>query len=75
MNKTLSAKQIHARFKSEWVLVADPQTTEFQEVTRGKVLYHSKDRDAVYRKALELRPTSSAILYTGKIPEGTVIVL
>jgi hypothetical protein len=71
----MSAQEIHARFESEWVLVEDPETTELLEVTGGRVLWHSKDRDEVYRKARELRPKSSAILYTGSLPEGVAVIL
>ena len=68
-------EDIHAQFESEWVLLEDPETTDTLEVKSGKVLWHSKDRDEVYRKALELQPRHSAILYTGTIPEGAVVVL
>jgi hypothetical protein len=71
----MSVQEIHARFESEWVLVEDPETTELLEVTGGRVLWHSKDRDEVYRKARELRPKSSAILYTGSLPEGVAVIL
>ena len=37
--------------------------------------WHSKDRDEVYRKAVELRPPRFAILYTGKIPKDAAVVL
>jgi hypothetical protein len=66
---------IQKRFVSEWVLLEDPETTESLEIKSGKVLWHSKDRDEVYRKARELQPVHSAILYTGTIPEDMVIVL
>ena len=75
MNEPMSVAEIHAKFESEWVLLEDPETTKGLEVTSGKVLWHSKDRDEVYRKALELRPKHSAILYTGTIPEDAVIIL
>ena len=65
MNEPMSVAEIHAKFESEWVLLEDPETTKGLEVRSGKVLWHSKDRDEVYRKALELRPKHSAILYTG----------
>jgi hypothetical protein len=45
------------------------------EVQGGKVIWHSKDRDEVYRKAVELRPKHFATLYLGKMPENTAIVL
>lgn len=75
MDEVLALAEIESRFDSEWVLVEDPQTNEFLEVQSGKVIWHSKDRDEVYRKAVELRPKRFAMLYTGKIPEGTAIVL
>jgi hypothetical protein len=75
MDDVLTIAQIEAQFESEWVLVEDPQTNEAQEVQRGKVRWHSKDRDEVYRKAVELRPKRFAMLYTGEMPEDTAIVL
>jgi len=75
MNEEMSVAEIEARFKSEWVLVGDPETTDALEVKRGKVLWHSKDRDEVYRKVKELQPKHSAILFTGEIPKDMVIVL
>ncbi|MCI0418897.1 MAG: hypothetical protein L0387_24315 [Acidobacteria bacterium] len=75
MNELLSIEQIQLRFQAEWVLVESPQTNESLEVQGGIVRYHSKDRDEVYRKAVELKPERFAMLFTGKIPEGTAIVL
>ena len=75
MNEVMSFVEIQQKFDSEWVLVEDPETTEGLEVTKGKVLWHSKNRDEVYRKARELSPQSSAILYTGTIPEEGAIIL
>lgn len=75
MSRILTAAQIGQQFESEWVLVEDPKTNDALEVESGKVLWHSKDRDEVYRKAVELRPKRLAVLYTGKMPEGTAVVL
>ncbi len=75
MDTVFTAAQIEAQFESEWVLVEDPQTNDVLEVQSGRVRWHSKDRDEVYRKAVELRPKRFAMLYTGKMPEGTAIVL
>lgn len=75
MNEVMSLAEIQARFAAEWVLLEDPETTEFLEVKSGKVLWHSKDRDEVYRKARELRPKHSAIVYTGMLPKEMVVVL
>ena len=75
MDEVLTTAQIETRFQSEWVLVEDPQTDEALTVRQGKVRCHSKDRDEVYRKAVELRLARFAILYTGKIPKDAAIVL
>jgi hypothetical protein len=73
MDQLMTIAQIEERFKSEWILVENPETDESQKVVRGKVLFHSPDRDAMYRKAIELRPQNFAFLYTGTIPEGTAM--
>lgn len=75
MNDTLTIAEIEARFDSEWVLVEDPQTDADLEVQSGTVRCHSKDRDEVYRMAVSLRPKRFAVLFTGKLPKDTAIVL
>jgi hypothetical protein len=75
IEQEMTIQEIENQFESEWVLVADPQTNEGLEVTRGHVICHSKDRDEVYRRAVALRPKRSAILYTGRMPDDAAIVL
>ena len=75
MDDILTTAQIEAQFASEWVLVEAPQTNDALEVQSGKVRWHSKDREEVYRQAVVLCPKRFAILYTGKMPEDTVIAL
>ena len=75
MDDVLTIAQIEAQFESEWVLVEDPQTNEALEVQGGKVRWHSKDREEVYRKAVELRPNRFAMLYTGRLPKDTAIMV
>jgi hypothetical protein len=75
MDEILTLAEMQERFDSEWVLIEDPELDENLEVVRGKVIFHSKDRDEVYRKDMELRPRSAAYLFTGKMPEDTAVVL
>ena len=75
MSDVLTISQIESQFDAEWVLVEAPVTNEVLEVQSGTVRFHSKDRDEVYRKAVELRPKRFAMLYTGTIPEGTAVAL
>ena len=73
--EVMTIAEIETTFESEWVLIEDPETNEAFEVQRGNVRCHSKDRDEVYRKAVELRPKRFAMLYTGEIPKDAAIVL
>jgi len=75
MNPVMTYDEIKAQFDSEYVLLEDPVTDEQQKVLSGTLVCHSKDRDEVYRKLMELKPKHSTILYTGKIPKGTVVIL
>ncbi len=75
MSEVLTSAEIEARFPAEWILVEDPQTDESLEVLGGRVRFHSKDRDEVYRKAAELRPKRFAMVYTGEIPGDMPFVL
>jgi len=75
MTEIMTLAEIQAKFESEWVLLDEPEIDESLKVKGGKVLWHSKDRDEVYRKAREIRPQHSAILYTGKLLEEMAVVL
>ena len=75
MDQEMTFQEIEAEFDSEWVLVGDPETDDHLNVIKGKVLCHSKDRDEVYRRMVEIRPKRSAMLFTGDFPENTAVVL
>jgi hypothetical protein len=75
MANLLTTADIRSQFAAEWVLIEDPQTNEALDVVGGRVLCHAKDRDEVYRRAVELRPKRFAMLYTGTLPEDTAVVL
>ena len=75
MDEILTRAQIESRFDSEWVLIENPRTGEFLEVQGGTVRWHSKDREEVYRHAIVAQPKRFAIVYTGKMPPDTAIIL
>ena len=75
MDQVMSLPEIEVQSQSESVLIEDPQTTDTLQVMGGRVLWHSKDRDEIYRKARELQPLHHAILYTGKMPKDMAIIL
>jgi hypothetical protein len=75
VNQSLTISEIETQFPSEWILLVVPETDESLAVLGGTVRWHSTDRDAVYRKAVELRPQRFAVVYTGEIPEDAAVVL
>jgi hypothetical protein len=75
MDETQTIDQMESRFAPEWVLIGEPQMDENLDVLGGKVLFHSPDRDEVYRKAGELRPGRFAVRYLGPWPENMALIL
>lgn len=75
MDEVLTISEIEAKFDSEWVLIENPQTDEVLAVQSGTVRWHGKDREEVYRRVIEIRPKRFAIVYTGKMPQDTAIIL
>jgi hypothetical protein len=69
MTEKLLITDIEAKYPDEWILLEDPDTGDDLKVKSGKVLWHSPDRDEVYQKAIELRPTHAAFLFTGHVPQ------
>ncbi len=74
----MTIEEIETQFDGEWVLVGDPETDAFLQVTRGKVLCHSVDRDEVNR-FLAMLPDDEfkrlASLYNGDVPRGMAVLL
>jgi len=44
-------------------------------IVEGEVLAHSKDKEEVYKKLLQIRPKEFSVEYTGVIPEDLAVVL
>ncbi len=75
MGEVMTMKEIEKRFDKEWVLLENPVSTKRAVLKEGKVLWHSKNRDELYKKALEFRPVHSAIFFVGYPPDDMVLVL
>jgi len=68
-------QEIKKMFKEEWVLIEIRRVDEFFKVMEGEVLAHSKDKNEVYKRLLEIRPKEFSIEYTGEIPKDLAVVL
>jgi hypothetical protein len=75
MGELLTMDEIKARYAPDWVLIGEPQVDELQRLRAGKVLFHSPDREEVYRKAIDLRPGHFAFRYLGDLPDDMAFVL
>jgi hypothetical protein len=75
IGERLSIDEINRQFEGEWVLLEDPEFAEDDEVLGGRLLFHSDDRDALDKRALELRPQHSAIFFVGEPDPDLVYVL
>lgn len=71
----MKKEEIFKKYRDEWVLIKCKLVDESFEVVEGEILHHSKDKDEIYRKLLELRPKDYAIEYTGKVPEDLAVML
>jgi hypothetical protein len=77
MNEVMTKEEMYERYPREWILIGDPQPEDAVGLAGGTVLWHSKDREEVYRRVTELpAPRRIAFLYTGPVPEpGTRVIL
>ena len=75
MAEILTLSEIEQRHAGQWILVGQPRANASHEVQSGQVLFASHDRDEVNRKAVDLRPSRFAIVFTGKIPADAAVVL
>jgi hypothetical protein len=75
MGEVMTIEEIGEQFDSEWVLLEDPEVSVDMQLLRGKVVCHSKNRDEVYQKAVDLKLKRSATLYAGDVPAGTTVAL
>ena len=75
MKKILTMKQLESQYSGEWVLLVNPVHDKLMEPIRGELVFHSRDRDEVYKEAHKRKDAHTAIFYVGKLPEDLVVVL
>ena len=68
-----SIAQIKAKYKNEWVLLADYHLDDRNEPVSGVVVAHSKDRDEIYSKQMSIQK-NLCILYAGEMPQDLAIM-
>ncbi len=68
-------KEIKKNYKDQWVLIEVREVDDSFKITDGNVLASSKDKNEIYQKLLQIKPSEFAIEYTGEIPEDLAIVM
>jgi hypothetical protein len=63
-------EEIIEQYKDEWVLIDVKDVNDDFTIREGEVLAHSKDKEEIHKKLLEIRPKKFSIEYTGKIIEN-----
>jgi hypothetical protein len=62
----LSMAEIEAKYPNEWVLIDRPKVDRYERTTAGWLLFHSADKEEVFRRAMEIpSPRSVAFLFIG----------
>ena len=73
MEDTMTVDEIVERYPDEWVLIGDPNIDECSPYTVGRVLFHSKDREEVLRRAGRWDSPVQALRYTGELLDPNVV--
>jgi hypothetical protein len=64
----LTMAEIEAKYPNEWVLIDNPNTTKYQQVLGGHVIYHGPDKLALYDVMGKLpTPFNIAVRYIGPL--------
>lgn len=71
----MTVEEIYRRYPDEWVLVADPEATPMHEVTAGRVIWHGRSRDEMYRFMKTTRENDLATIFTGQPPADVEFAL
>jgi hypothetical protein len=75
MKKVFTMQELEARYSGEWVLLVNPVHNEVMELIRGELVFHSRNRDEVYKEAHKRKDAHTAIFYVGQLPKDLVVVL
>jgi hypothetical protein len=74
----LTMAEIEAQYPNQWVLIANPKVTKYQEVLGGQVVLHCPDRVAFHQQFEAWDdPTTpiAAVQYIGEFPDESGEVL
>jgi len=68
-------EEIKQLYPDEWVLIEFVELDEELKVVEGAVIVHSRNKQEIYKKLLELENEKIAIEFTGDMPEEPAYLL
>lgn len=71
----MTLAEIKQQYPDQWVLVEFLALDEELKVVEGKVIAHSRNKEEIYKKLLELENEKIAIEFTGDMPEEPAYLL
>ena len=74
MGRVMELSDIYKRYKDEWLLIEYEQLDEDLNVTRGKVVAHSRDKNEILQQLVQIQGRNIAIEYAGTAPEGLAVL-
>lgn len=67
-------EQLH-QYQDEWVLIEYTELDEDLNVTAGRVIAHSRNKDEIYRLLAQTQGRNIAVEYVGEFPKDLAVML
>ena len=74
MRKVMELGDIYRRYKDEWLLIEYEHLDENLNVTKGKVVAHSRDKSEILQQLVQIQGKNIAIEYTGTVPKSLAVL-
>lgn len=71
----LNFSDIEKKYHDQWVLIAEPVYGKANRIKKGRLLFHSEDRDKVDKAMLESKEVNIAIRYLGTLDKDVSVIL
>jgi hypothetical protein len=75
MSELLTLDEMKQHYPNEWLLIDCTELDENLNIIRGKILAHSSHKEDLYQPLSSTHATTTAIEYTGDIPEDLALML
>ena len=71
----LNIPEMKKKYHNQWILIADPVYDKGHKIKRGRVIFHSEDRERIDKAMLETKENNIAIRYLGTVDKDLSVIL